>query len=119
MAWFRDNPAAVAYISVLTIGEIRPGIESVRPRDATRAAGLDAWLDKLVDVYQERVLPVSIAAWEEWGRMLASSEPPPVIDALLAATARTHRLTLVSRNVKDIARTGVAVINPFEPQPPG
>ncbi|MEV7627350.1 type II toxin-antitoxin system VapC family toxin [Actinoplanes sp. NPDC089786] len=114
VAWFRDNSAAVAYISVLVVGEIRRGIELTRPGDQGRADALDSWLDQLVKVYQDRVLPVSVAAAEEWGRLLAVPQPPPVVDALMAATAKAHRLTLVTRNVKDVERTGVAVVNPFE-----
>jgi predicted nucleic acid-binding protein len=51
---------------------------------------------------------------EEWGRMSAATQPPPVIDGLMAATASVHRLTLVTRNVADVARTGVPLVNPFE-----
>jgi predicted nucleic acid-binding protein len=115
-AWFADNSAAMAYISVLVVGEIRRGIDLARVRDRGRAAALDSWLDQLVDTYQDRVLAVSIAAAEEWGRMLAVPQPPPIVDTLMAATAKAHRLTLVTRNVKDVARTGVPMVNPFEPR---
>jgi predicted nucleic acid-binding protein len=54
---------------------------------------------------------------EEWGRLGASAQPPPAIDGIMAATAKVHRLILVTRNVADVARTGVAVLNPFEPIP--
>jgi predicted nucleic acid-binding protein len=66
--------------------------------------------------YQSRILPVSVEIAQEWGRLNASSQPPPIIDGLMAATANVHRLTLVTRNIADVARTGVAVINPFEKQ---
>jgi predicted nucleic acid-binding protein len=113
--WFRENADEAAYISVMVVGEIRRGIERLRPRDAGRAVALDSWLDQVVDMYQQRLLPVSVAVAEEWGRLLSDPQPPPIVDALMAATAKVHRLTLVTRNVKDVAGTGVAVLNPFEP----
>jgi predicted nucleic acid-binding protein len=115
VTWFRDNADADAYISVMVVGEIRRGIELLRSRDAGRAAAHDSWLGHVVETYQDRVLPVSLAAAEEWGRLLSTPQPPPTVDALMAATAKVHRLTLVTRNVKDVERTGVAVINPFDP----
>lgn len=72
----------------------------------------EAWLITLLQDYADRILPVTQDIAEEWGR-LNSRDPIPVIDGLLAATARAHRLTVVTRNTTDLARTGVAVINPF------
>jgi toxin FitB len=114
VTWFRDNADEAAYLSVMVIGEIRKGIERLRPRDAGRAAAIDSWLDQVVETYEQRLLPASVAVAQEWGRLLAVPQPPPPVDALMAATAKVHRLTLVTRNVKDVEGTGVAVINPFE-----
>ena len=97
---------------MLVVGEIRKGIDMIRPRDPRRAAVLDAWLSELLKAFVDRILPVGLDVALEWGRMAAAA--PPLIDGLLAATARAHRLTLVTRNVADVARTGVPVVNPFE-----
>ncbi len=101
------------FLSVLTIGEIRKGIENIRHRDARSASALEAWLQRLVNDHADRVLPIDLDVVEEWGR-LNVPDPLPVIDGLLAATAKVRGLTLVTRNVSDIARTGVAIFNPWE-----
>jgi toxin FitB len=111
-AWFESLDAEAIVLSVLTIGEIRRGIESVRRRDPVAARALERWLRRLVAEHGDQILPVDLPVAEEWGR-LNVPDPLPVIDALLAATAKVHGLTLVTRNVKDVARTGVELMNPF------
>lgn len=101
------------YLSVLIVGEIRQGIERLRPRDPTRAGVFDAWLARLRRDFESRILPVSPAVAEQWGRMNAR-DPLPVVDSLMAATAITHGLTLVTRDTAALARTEVAVLNPFQ-----
>jgi len=115
LAWYQRNVAAHAYVSVLVLGEIRQGIERIRRSDVARAAALERWLEGLVGGYRDRILPVTAEVAREWGRLGASAQPPPAVDGLLAATARVHRLVLVTRNVDDVAGTGVPVVNPFEP----
>lgn len=100
-------------LSVLVIGEIRRGIESVRRRDARRAAALEHWLARLVADHAESILPVDRAIAEEWGRLTAIRSAS-LVDLLMAATARVHGLTLVTRNVRDVEWTGVSCLNPFE-----
>ena len=111
-AWFADVAEEELFLSVLTIGEIRRGIESVRRRDPDSAAALDRWLAVLSEAHDKRILFVDRAIVEEWGRMNVP-DPLPVVDGLLAATARVLGLTLVTRNVADIAGTDVDLLNPF------
>jgi predicted nucleic acid-binding protein len=112
-AWFASLDPEAIVLSVLTIGEIRRGIESLRRRDRRAAASLQRWLGRLIRDHGGRILSVDLAVAEEWGR-LNVPDPLPVVDGLLAATAKVHRLTLATRNVKDVARTGVPLVNPFE-----
>jgi len=95
------------------IGEIRQGIERLRPCDMRQATALENWLDEILGSFGERVLPVDERVEQLWGRLNAR-EALPVVDSLLAATAEAH-LTLVTRNLKDIERSGVRCLNPFEP----
>jgi len=111
-AWFADVADEEIFLSVLTIGEIRRGTESVRRRDPDAAASLDSWLARLSEAHTERILPIDRAIGEEWGRMNVP-DPLPVIDGLLAATARVLGLTLATRNVADVESTGVELFNPF------
>ena len=120
----RGNPAVAAWwngvaeddlwLSPLALGEIRKGVELTRRRDPRKAEALEAWLADLMSGFGDRVLPVDAAVAEQWGKMNAI-RPIPVIDALLAATARVNGLTLVTRNVADVAGLDVDVLNPFEP----
>lgn len=111
-SWFGDVSSAEIYLSALTIGEIRKGIESIRRRDGQTAEALEAWLGELVAIHSDRILPVDANIAEQWGRFNVP-DPLPVLDSLLAATASVHGLTLVTRNVKDVERTGVDCLNPF------
>lgn len=112
--WWRSIDAGDVYLSVLTIGEIRRGIESVRRRDSQAAAALESWLHRVAEDHQDRILPITRDIAEEWGR-LAVPDPLPVIDGLLAATAKLRGLTLVTRNVADVARTRISTLNPWSP----
>jgi predicted nucleic acid-binding protein len=113
-AWLASVRGAELYLSVLVVGEIRQGIERLRRRDPSQAAVFETWLAMLRRDYADRILPVTVQIAEEWGR-LNVPDPVPAIDGLLAATARVHGLTLVTRNTADVARTGVALLNPFAP----
>jgi toxin FitB len=111
--WFAHVDDSMIYLSVLVVGEIRRGIESIRKRDTQGAAALDAWLSSVVQSHARRILAVDAPTADIWGRLDAIGQVP-VVDGLLAATAIRHELTLVTRNVKDVAKTKVTVINPFE-----
>lgn len=114
LAWHHRQRHAEAYTSTLVVGEIRQGIERVRPRDPQQADALDRWLDGLLLTYRDRILPVTLEIAQEWGRLNAQPQPLLAIDGLIAATAKVHHLILVTRNVTDVARTGITVLNPFE-----
>jgi predicted nucleic acid-binding protein len=101
------------YLSALVIGEIRQGIERIRPRDETQAAALARWLKVLLATYRDRILPVTTEIAEEWGRISPAAQPLPVIDGLMAATAKVHGLVFVTRNVEDVSRADLRVLNPF------
>jgi predicted nucleic acid-binding protein len=111
-SWFAGLADEEVFLSALTLGEIRRGIESIRRRDPKAAAALDSWLGRVSEVHRERVLPVDRAIAEEWGRMNVP-DPLPVVDGLLAATARVSGLTLATRNIADIVRAGVDCFDPF------
>jgi toxin FitB len=110
--WFESTDESTLYLSVLVTGEIRRGIEAIRRRDPRAASALEHWLAALVQAHSDRVLPVDATVADEWGRLDARGSLP-VVDGLLAATARVHKLTLVTRNTRDVARTGVEVLDPF------
>ena len=97
---------------MLTVGEIRQGIEQLRVKDRPQAAMLDRWITGLVQFYEDRLICVDGEIAEEWGRLRAA-RPAPVVDAMIAATARVHDLTLVTRNVRDFSKLRVRVLNPF------
>lgn len=110
--WFAGVDDAELFLSVLTIGELRRGIESIRRRDRARALALSRWFHALATGYEDRILLVDRRVAEEWGRMNAVATVP-AIDGLLAATAQVHGLTFVTRNTRDVIRTGVPYLNPF------
>ena len=111
--WYETIEDASLYLSVLVIGEIRKGIERVRPKDDAQANAIENWLIAVDKAFGERILPIDLAVANEWGRLNAR-RPLPVIDGLLAATAKIHRMTLVTRNTADIVDLDVHILNPFE-----
>ena len=113
-AWYASVAEEDIYLSVLVVGEIRRGIENLRRRDAVSATRLGIWLQQVEAEHGDRILPISRDVAARWGQV-SCPDPLPVVDALLAATALVHGHTLVTRNTKDVARTGVALLNPFEP----
>jgi len=114
LAWYSTVTSAEIFISALTIGEIRLGIEQLHRTDAAQADFLEQWLRGLHAGYGDHIIDVDAAATEEWGR-LSVPDPLPVIDGLLAASAKIRGWTLVTRNTADVARSGVPLLNPFEP----
>jgi toxin FitB len=114
-AWLRRQRPADLFLSVVTIGEIERGIALQRTRNPDFAEALALWLDRVIAVYGDRILPFDLGPARRWGR-LSAALGHDTADLAIAATALEHGLTVVTRNVADIAPTGVEVLNPFEPQ---
>ncbi len=112
--WFSAAAPEDLFLSVLVFGEIRHGAELSRRKDPVQAASLDVWIAKVEAAYSGRILPVTREIADRWGR-LGVPDKVPAVDGLLAATALFYGLTLVTRNTKDVVRTGAMLFNPFEP----
>jgi toxin FitB len=110
-AWYSTALPGELYTSVLVLGEVRRGIESIRRRDAASATALETWLARLAGGFADRILPVDEAVADRWGA-LNVPDPIPTVHGLLAATALVHDLVLVTRNVRDVATTGARVLDP-------
>ena len=111
--WFDAAPPDALFVSVLTFGEVRKGIEKLP--DGRRRARIVAWLETdLPDWFEDRVLPIDAGVADEWGRLMARPGNIPAIDGLIAATALRHRLSVVTRNEADFAATGVDLLNPWK-----
>lgn len=111
-AWAETSDRRTWHLSVLTLGEIRKGIEKLRPRDAKRAAAFDSWLEALRTEFVDRLVEVDAEVAEEWGRLNAG-DPRPTVDSLIAASARVHGMTVATRNVADFEPLGVSLVNPW------
>jgi toxin FitB len=111
--WVARTPVKDIGTSVVVLAEIRRGIELRRRHDAEQAASLDRWFAQMRTRLGDRVLPIDEPIAEAWAR-LSVPDPLPIIDGLLAATAKVHGLTLVTRNTADVMRTGATVLDPFK-----
>jgi predicted nucleic acid-binding protein len=111
--WLAQRPASSLYMSVLTLGELRKGIDGLNDED--RKLALSDWLHtELSMFFLGRVLSIDEQVADRWGQLVAAAgRPLPAIDSLLAATALVHGLTVVTRNAKDFEGLGLAVINPW------
>ena len=111
--WIAATPPDRLHVSVLTLGEIERGIARIRGRgDLHQASALERWLREVETGFEDRVLPVTLPVAAAWGRQ-QYAQPLPVIDALIAATARVHGMAVVTGNVKHFELVGVQVLNPF------
>jgi hypothetical protein len=117
--WFHNNQSRL-YTSVVVLGEIVYGIQKL-PLNSKRRRELEAWLQKTARIMEGRILSVNPRVAEEWGRLTREMEikghPMPVVDCLLAATARRYQLAIATRNTGDFAHTSLRLVNPFERQP--
>ena len=111
--WFAQRPATALFLSVLTVGEIRKGIDMLATGE--RKLKLLDWLEvELPTFFAGRIIAVDVSVADRWGRLLAEANRPlPAIDSLLAATALTHGLKLVTHNARDFVFPGLGVINPW------
>jgi predicted nucleic acid-binding protein len=115
IAWLESVPPESLFLSVIVVGEIRAGIDRLRPRDSAQADVFEAWLSELLTSFADRILPIDTRVAEAWGRLTAG-RALAVEDGLMAATATVHRMTFVTRDVADVAGTGTPVMNPWDPR---
>ena len=111
--WVEAQRTADIYISVVTVGEIERGIAQQQQRNPSFAQELALWLDRVLAWYSDRILSVDTATARRWGQLSATLGNDGA-DLLIAATALEHGLTVVTRNVRHFAPTGVPVLNPLE-----
>lgn len=110
--WVEGVSESALFISALVVGEVRQGIERIRPRDPVQAQVFEQWLAGLKHDFSERILPLTSTEAEAWGRLNAPT-PLPVIDGLQAATALVHGLTFVTRDTSRLAQTGIPLLDPW------
>ncbi len=109
--WIAGVPAEQLFVSAVTVGEIQEGIEMTREQDKPKAEETEAWLDKVLASYG--VLPMDAPAFREWARLMHRQSHTVSEDAMIAATAIMHKLTVVTRNTADFSRFGVELHNPW------
>lgn len=112
LSWAQKHSMEQHFISVLSIGEIRKGIELLRRRAPDQCPAFETWLDAIRSNYRDNIIPLSESIMEEWGSLMAR-KMLPALDSLIAATALNLNLTLVTRNEKDFQGVGLAMVNPF------
>jgi toxin FitB len=112
VAWLRTIPDADLHLSAVTIGELQAGVEITREQDRDKALAIETWIDQVADTYN--VLPMDAQTFRCWARLLHRRSNALFEDAMIAATAKTHNLTLVTRNVRDFGSFGIATLNPFK-----
>lgn len=112
VGWFRQRQAQELFLSVLTVGELRHGVERIRRRDPSSAVSIDQWLNRTVQEFRDRIIDVDRAVAERWG-LMGIPDPIPDVDGLIAATALERNLVVVTRNTKHMERTGAPHIDPF------
>ena len=112
IAWLKRVPDNELFISALTLGELQAGVERTRRQDAEKAASMEAWIDQIAEAYE--VIPMDAPTFREWARLMEGKPDHLFEDAMIAATARIQRLTVVTRNTRDFESLGVKLFNPFD-----
>jgi len=111
VAWLRSQPEENLFLSAVTLGELQAGIERARRQYPAKAEEIGQWADELAASYQ--VLSMDAHCFREWGRIIERVPEHLLEDAMIAATARVHRLTVATRNERDFRHFGVEIFNPF------
>lgn len=111
ISWLENVDDTDLHISVVTLGEIQAGIEITCEQDAVKAAEIEAWADQVAAAYN--VLPMDAATFRQWAKLMHRQSDTVYEDAMIAATALVHKLTVVTRNVGDFKRFGVPMLNPL------
>ena len=111
LAWLRALPDADIHLSAVTIGELQAGVEMTREQDPAKAAEIESWLEQVAQTYN--VLPMDAGTFRAWARLMHRRSDDLIEDAMIAATAIVHDLTVVTRNGRDFDRLGVKTLNPF------
>src|SRR6266571_2024287 len=115
VAWLRSVADGDLHLSAVTLGEIQAGIELTRDQGSAKAAEIEQWADLVSASYN--VLPMDAEAFRLWARLMHGRSDTLYEDAMIAATAKRHKLIVVTRNVGDFAHFGVDLLNPFERHP--
>jgi predicted nucleic acid-binding protein len=113
VTWLESIDDTQLYLSAVTLGEIQAGIELTREQDPGKAEEIEAWLALVADAYN--VLPMDAATFRTWARLMHRKSDTLYEDAMIAATAKVHGLTVATRNVSDFNALGLEVFNPFAP----
>ena len=113
LAWLASTPQHQTFLSAVTIGELQVGIELTRRQDAAKADVIEAWLDMIL--VQFAVIPMDSSCFRHWAKLMSGRSGDHTNDAMIAATAQVHGLTVVTRNIRDFELFDVAVLDPFAP----